>query len=62
MSDLEAQDSITITLSRETLLTLAQGAEYMAAESYPANRGGRCSAYLYEAANVARKALEANHE
>jgi hypothetical protein len=56
MSNLE--QNITVTISRETLLTLAQGAEYMAAESYPEDRGGRCSAYLYEAANEARKALE----
>jgi hypothetical protein len=42
-----------------TLLTLARAAEWMANESSPADRGGRCAAYLYQAGEAAREAARA---
>lgn len=42
-------------LAKETLLELAQAAEWMADNSEHTDRGGRCSAYLLEAARQARK-------
>lgn len=35
--------------------TVARAADYMASESSPADRGGRCSAHLREVADIARR-------
>lgn len=46
-------------LTADTLRELARAADYMAWHSEPADRGGRCSAYLSRAADAARAAAAA---